>query len=95
MNNLNIIIILSDQLPENFRPNYDDFTKRGLKFFKVTDTPEKQDFPFNSKLDNWNIEIIYDDYKCIAGRTVFPTKDIETITSDIKGEVQQMKLNCI
>jgi len=72
----NIKIDLSDKLPENFKPTYDDFTIRGLGFFKLTDSSEKKDFPFNSKINDRRIEIIYDDYKCTAGRVLIPPKEL-------------------
>ncbi|MCH8034840.1 MAG: hypothetical protein IH950_13925 [Bacteroidetes bacterium] len=67
------------KLPPTFEPTYEDFEKRGLGFFKVDDKPEKANFPLSTEKSIWNFEIIFDDYKCTAGKLVVPLKEGEKI----------------
>ena len=84
MKSLKIKLNLKTILEENFRPKYEEFEIRGLGFFKIEDSPEKQIFPINSRKEDWVIEVVFDDYKCLAGILIIPFKEGHKMVS-IKG----------
>ena len=86
---------LKSESPKDFHPNYDDLLNHTLGSIKPNTKPAEQEFPFNPQTKNWQLKIIFDDYKCIQGICNIPTRNNTEIESPSTGSKNYIPLTFV
>ena len=88
---MNIKINLLEKLPQNNTLNQDENNIPETRFTYI----DHKDFPLNKNLNDWDIEIIFDNYRCIIGEIRIPTFGNKIIKSPKTGEVDKIDIGFV